>query len=212
MLKEIRIHGRGGQGAVTLGEMIALSAYYNGKVVQAFPSFGVERRGAPAESYIRISDKEIYRRDHIRNPDYLIILDSTFLKNKDVFSGLDKSDIVFVNSAKGAGDIDKYFATYPDVRVMAFDAASLALEILGKPIVNTAMLGAFAFGTGLFGMKDVERAIKEKLAEKGEDIVAKNIELAQKAYDHFDPHKQFVVVPREQELMVVGEEKMLVDS
>jgi len=212
MLKEIRIHGRGGQGAVTLGEMIALSAYYGGKVVQAFPSFGVERRGAPAESYIRISDREIYRRDHIRNPDYLVVLDSSLLKNSDVVNGLDKGDIVFVNSAKGGDEVAKYLSIYPDVRTMSFDAASLAVSILGKPIVNTAILGAFAFGTGLFGMKDVARAIKEKLSEKGEDIVIKNIELAQKAYDHFDPHKQFVVVPGEMDLVVINDGKMVVDG
>lgn len=197
---------------MTLGEMIALSAYYGGKAVQAFPSFGVERRGAPAESYIRISDHDIYRRDHIRNPDYLIVLDSSLLKHGDVVNGLDKGDIVFVNSAKGGDDIGRYLAIYPDVKVMAFDAAKLAYDVLGRPIINTAILGAFAYGSKLFGMKDVSRAIKEKLSEKGADIVAKNIELAQKAYDHFDPHKQFMVVPGEQSLVVVSEDKMLVDS
>ncbi|MDD5731666.1 MAG: 2-oxoacid:acceptor oxidoreductase family protein [Patescibacteria group bacterium] len=185
LLKQIRIHGRGGQGAVTLGELIALSAYYSGKKVQAFPSFGVERRGAPAESYIRISDKEITRRDHIRNPDYLVVLDSTLLGASDVVNGLDKGDIVFVNSAKGGDNLGKYLSIYPDIKIMAFDAAALAVEVLGRPIVNTAMLGAFAYGTKLFTMKDVARAIKEKLAEKGSETVMKNIELAQKAYDHF---------------------------
>lgn len=189
MLKQTRIHGRGGQGAVTLGEMIALSAYYSGKKVQAFPSFGVERRGAPAESYIRISDKEIFRRDHIRNPDYLIVLDSSLLGTEGVTNGLDKGDIIFINSAKGESDLGKHLSIYPDIKVMAFDAASLALEVLGKPIVNTAILGAFAYGTKLFTMKDVEKAIREKLAEKGSDIVVKNIKLAQKAYDHFGNKK-----------------------
>jgi pyruvate ferredoxin oxidoreductase gamma subunit len=212
MLKEIRIHGRGGQGAVTLGEMIALAAYYNGKTVQAFPSFGVERRGAPAESYIRISDREINRRDHIRNPDYLIVLDSSLLKYGDVVNGLDKGDIVFINSAKGGNEVSGYLSIYPDIKVMAFDAASLAMSIVGRPIINTAILGAFAFGTGLFTMKDVKRAIEEKLAEKGADIVAKNIELAQKSYDHFDPHKQFVIVAGEKDLMIIDDGKMLVDS
>ena len=212
LLKEVRIHGRGGQGAVTLGEMIALAAYYNGKQVQAFPSFGVERRGAPAESYIRISDREIHRRDHIRNPDYLIVLDSSLLKYGDVINGLDKGDIVFVNSAKGGDEIAGHLSIYPDVKIMAFDAAQLSMEILGRVIVNTAMMGAFAFGTGLFSMKDARKAIEEKLAEKGADIVAKNIELAQKAYDHLDPHKQFVVIPGEMDLVVLDDEKMVVDS
>lgn len=208
MLKEVRIHGRGGQGAVTLGEMIALAAYYGGKHVQALPSFGIERRGAPAESYIRISDCEINRRDHIHNPDYLVVLDSSLLKYADVVNGLDKGDIVFVNSAKGGSDLGGSLAIYPDVRIMAFDAASLAIDVIGRPIINTAILGAFAFGTSLFSMKDVKRAITEKLSDKGADLVAKNIELAQKAYDHFDPHKQFAVVPGEQYLVVLNQKNV----
>ena len=88
MLKEIRIHGRGGQGAVTLAELIAVTAFFDGKKVQAFPSFGVERRGAPVESYVRISDKKVLRYDQILNPDFLIILDETLLKENFVFKGL----------------------------------------------------------------------------------------------------------------------------
>lgn len=212
MLKEIRIHGRGGQGIVTFAELIALAAYYDGKKVQAFPSFGVERRGAPVESYIRISDRQIFRRDHITNPDYFIIVDPTLLNNKGILNGLDKSDFLLINSKKSEDEIKRFFAIYPDIKIKSIDAVELAMQILGKPIINTAMLGAFACLTKLISMKAVMKAIKEKFAVKGEDIVARNIELAQKAYDHFDPKAQFVVVPGEQELMVVGEGKMRVDS
>jgi pyruvate ferredoxin oxidoreductase gamma subunit len=203
MLKEVRIHGRGGQGAVTMAEMIALSAYNSGKKVQAFPSFGVERRGAPVESYVRISDCEISRRDHIVNPDYLIILDPTLLKNKNVMNGLDKGDVVLINSPKSESELKEIFSIYPDIKIKSIDAISLALSILGKPIVNTALLGGFAICTGIFDMNAVKGAIKEKLGEKGPEMVAKNIELAQKAYDHFDPHKQFAVIPGEQHLTVI---------
>ncbi|HRY60447.1 MAG TPA: 2-oxoacid:acceptor oxidoreductase family protein [Patescibacteria group bacterium] len=212
MLKEVRIHGRGGQGAVTMAEMIALCAYNSRKVVQAFPSFGVERRGAPVEAYVRISEKEISRRDHIANPDYLVILDPTLLENKGMLNGLDKGDMVLINSSKGEDEIKKIFSIYPDVKIKCIDAVTLAIDIIGKPIVNTALLGAFAFCTGIFDMKAVRAAIEEKLGDKGPEMVNKNIELAQKAYDHFDPHKQFVVIPGEQHLAVVDEDKMVVDS
>jgi len=212
MLKQIRIHGRGGQGVVTFAELIALAAYYDGKKVQAFPSFGVERRGAPVESYIRISDKEIFRRDHITNPDYLIIVDPTLLNNGDILNGLDKSDFFLINSKKNEDEIKRSFAIYPDIKIKSIDAVELALQILGKPIINTAMLGAFSCLTKLISMKGVKRAIEEKFNYKGKNIVAKNLELAQKAHDHFDPHKQFVVVPGEQDLMIISSDKMIVDS
>uniref|UniRef100_A0A7C4LZX4 Pyruvate ferredoxin oxidoreductase n=1 Tax=candidate division CPR3 bacterium TaxID=2268181 RepID=A0A7C4LZX4_UNCC3 len=202
MLKEVRIHGRGGQGAVTMAEMIALSAYNCGKVVQAFPSFGVERRGAPVEAYVRISDKAIFRCDHIVNPDYIIILDPTLLQNKNILNGLDKGDIVLVNTGKSEDELKGYFSIFPDVKVKCIDAVSLAIEIIGKPIVNTALLGAFTELTGIINMGGVKKAIKEKLSEKGPDIIEKNVLVAQKAYDHFDPHKQFMVVSGEHSIMI----------
>jgi len=203
MVKQIRIHGRGGQGVVTFSELLALAAYYDGKCVQAFPSFGVERMGAPIESYVRISDEEIFRRDHITNPDYFIIVDETLLSNKSILNGLDKGDIVLVNSTKNEDDLRKYFAIYPDIKIKSIDVISLALEILGKPIVNTALLGAFGFLTGIVSASAIKKAIKEKLGDKGSDVVAKNIELAQKASDHFNPHKQFCVIPGEMGLAVI---------
>ena len=51
-MEEIRIHGRGGQGAVIASKIIAVAMFEEGKYVQAFPKFGVERRGAPVEAFL----------------------------------------------------------------------------------------------------------------------------------------------------------------
>jgi len=212
MLKEIRIHGRGGQGVVSMAKLIALSAYFDGKKVQAFPSFGVERRGAPIESYVRISNKDIFRRDHIVNPDYLIVLDETLLKNKNILNGLDKGDVVLINSNKGDDVLKKYLTIYPDVEIRSFDATSLGLSLLGKPIINTAMLGAFCEITNLFSFRSLKKAIAEVFSDKSGKLINANVELAQKSFDHFDPHKQFVVIPGEQHLAIVDEGKMIRDS
>ena len=208
MLKEIRIHGRGGQGAVTLAELIAIASFYDGKEVQAFPSFGVERRGAPVESYVRISNKPITRHDQVRNPDFLIILDETLLTNKNVYRGLDKGDLVIINSSKGIEEIKRFFKIYPDIKIYSLDAVSLGMEILGKPIVNTALLGAFAAATKLIKIKAVEQAIREKLKEKGEEMVKKNVILAQKAFDHINPKSKFLITPQSQEIAPYSGERM----
>jgi len=178
MLKEIRIHGRGGQGVVTLSELIASSAYNNKKKVQAFPSFGVERRGAPIESYVRVSDKDIFRMDQIASPTHLIIVDDTLLEIKNIFRGLENCKLVLINSQKGSLTLKKYFSNYKNIKIVAIDAVSLALEILGKPIVNTAILGAFCVESKLFSQESLEKVIAETFADKGEDIVNKNIKLA----------------------------------
>ena len=212
MLKEIRIHGRGGQGVVTLGELFAIASHIDRKEVQAFPSFGVERRGAPIESFVRISDKRIYRRDQVRNPDYLVILDDTLLDVNSVYSGLDKGDVVILNSQKSENELKKYFKIYPDVKIKSMDATGLALNILKKPLPNTALLGAFASATNLININAIKKAIEEKFSYKGLDIVSKNIEIARKAYDHINPRTKFLVPAGDHEMVPFEKEKMRVSG
>src|SRR5665648_586925 len=97
---QIRIHGRGGQGAVTAAEMLSLAAFAEGRHAQAFPSFGSERTGAPVVAFARISDKEIRNREPIMAPDALIIQDPTLLFQVDVFSGLKPEGYILINSSR----------------------------------------------------------------------------------------------------------------
>jgi len=62
---EIRIHGRGGQGAVIASEVLASAFFKEGKFVQAFPAFGVERRGAPVTAFTRVDEQPIRIRHFI---------------------------------------------------------------------------------------------------------------------------------------------------
>jgi pyruvate ferredoxin oxidoreductase gamma subunit len=168
---EIRIHGKGGQGAVTAAEVLAIAAFHDGKFSQAFPSFGPERSGAPVESYCRIDDKFINLRTHVYEPDYLIILDDSLLSAVDVTKGLKRDGNIVINSAE---------KTKSDFRIFNIDATKIALDILGKPIVNTAMLGAFAKATKIVTMKSLEEALKEKFSGT---LLEKNIQAVKKAYD-----------------------------
>ena len=91
---EIRWHGRGGQGAVTSAELLALAAIEEGKYAQAMPSFGPERRGAPVLAFNRIDAKNpIRKRAAVNNPDIVIVLDPGLLDIIDVTAGLKKRRI-----------------------------------------------------------------------------------------------------------------------
>ena len=169
---EIRLHGRGGQGAVTASEVLAIAAFHDGKYSQAFPRFGPERGGAPVEAYCRIDDKFINLRTQVYNPTHLIVLDSTLFNVIDVTQGLEKNGIIIVNS-NTKPKLDGY-------KVYNIDATKIALEILGKPIVNTAMLGAFAKATGMIKLEGIFNAIKERFPE---ELAKKNISAIQRAYD-----------------------------
>ncbi len=137
---EIRIHGRGGQGAVTSAEMLALAAIGIGKYAQAFPSFGPERRGAPVQAFVRVSDKPIRVRGEIREPDVVVVLDPGLLNILDVTSGLREKGIVVVNTKTPAADLKAKFKwKWP---VATVDASAIAMETIGVNIVNTTMIGA----------------------------------------------------------------------
>jgi len=175
-LKEIRIHGRGGQGSVTAAELIAVAAFEDGKWSQAFPYFGTERRGAPVTAFARIADKKIRVRSQIYEPDYVIVQDPSLLSVVDVASGIKKDGLVIVNSEKPAEELK--MDTPAAVRTI--DATTLAIQIIGVPIVNTALLGAFAGATGQIRLESVNKAIRDRFPGK---VGEKNVEAVKKAFE-----------------------------
>lgn len=175
---EIRIHGRGGQGVVTAAELIAIAAFKDGKQAQAFPSFGVERTGAPVESFARIDDRPIIVRQQIYQPDVLIIQDSTLLGVVDVAKGADKKTVVIINTAKTK---DELKINLPSDNIQTIDATKIALAVIGKNIVNTIILGSFAKVTGLISLQSLKEAVQEKFSGHDE-LITKNIKAIEQAY------------------------------
>jgi pyruvate ferredoxin oxidoreductase gamma subunit len=173
-MKELRIHGRGGQGSVTAAELIATAAFEGGVFAQAFPMFGVERRGAPVQAFVRFADKKIRLRSQIYEPDYIIVQDSTLIRDVNVFAGMKKGGIAIVNTNAPGG------WTPPEgVKVITVDATGIALEVIGVPITNTSLMGAFAAASGEITMEAMENAIRQRFKE---EIAVKNIEAARRAY------------------------------
>ena len=181
---EIRFHGRGGQGAVTSAELVAQAAIKNGHYAQAFPSFGPERRGAPVQAFLRVSDRPIRLRSKIYRPDGVIILDPTLLDSANPVDGLKKGGYVIINSNKGVEELKKLFGGF---NIAAVDAARIAREELGVPITNTTMIGALVKA---MDMVDVE-ALKEPLNERFGAIAKKNINAVERAY------KETIIIPAE---------------
>ncbi len=175
---EIRIHGRGGQGAVTASQILAIAAFHEGKECQAFPNFGVERRGAPSTAFVRIDDKPIHLRSHIYTPDIVLVLDASLVDAVDVAEGLKKDGLIIINSNKepSAFKLSKKFS------LRTADATSVALRIFRKDIVNTAMLGAFAKATGIVSLKSCYKGITERF-HGSPDLIEKNKEAIKQVYN-----------------------------
>jgi pyruvate ferredoxin oxidoreductase gamma subunit len=166
---EIRIHGRGGQGNVAAAELLSIAAFKDGKHAQAFPSFGAERIGAPVQAFVRIDDKKVRTREDVRTPDYLIIQDAFLIDTVPVLDGLKPDGLIVVNSEKLPEDLNiKTTAT-----IVTIPATEIALEIIGRPIPNAVMIGAFCSVTGLVSLTAVQEAIMGKFPGKiGENNVA----------------------------------------
>jgi pyruvate ferredoxin oxidoreductase gamma subunit len=166
---EIRIHGRGGQGNVAAAELLSIAAFKDGKFAQAFPSFGAERVGAPVQAFVRIDDKKVRTREDVLNPDYLIVQDYFLIETVPVLDGLKPDGLLLVNSEKSPEELNiKTTAT-----VETIPATEIAIEIIGRPIPNAIMIGAFCSITGLVSLKAVQEAIMGKFPGRvGENNVA----------------------------------------
>lgn len=164
----VRIHGRGGQGAVTAAEILSVAAFNEGRHAQAFPTFGSERMGAPVVSFCRIDDRPIRLREPITEPDALIVQDPTLLQQVNLFDGLRPDGYLLVNTGHdlaelGIGDV---VGALKAERVVAVPATDLAREHLGRPLPNAALLGGFSALTGQVGLAAVLDAIRARFPGK----------------------------------------------
>lgn len=175
---EIRFHGRGGQGAVTSAEILAQAAILDGKYAQAFPSFGAERRGAPVLAFTRISDEPIRIRIGIYNPDVVVVLDSTLIQTEPVFSGLKDNGVVVINTKRSPEEIREEFGFKG--KIVTVDATKIAMEELGVPITNIAILGALCRG-----VPDLARteSLEYFIAERFPHLKEKEIRSFRRAYE-----------------------------
>lgn len=173
-MQEIRWHGRGGQGVFTVARLLGMAASVcEGKYSLAFPSFGPERRGAPVLGFTRISESPITDRSMVDSCDYVVVLDETLI-GPAVLAGIREKGVIMVNTTK-----PEQYREMTDKKIVALDATSLAIEILKRPITNTAMLGALIAVSGAVSLSSVQDAIRQGMKAS---IAEKNCVVAEKAF------------------------------
>ncbi|MEE8391633.1 MAG: 2-oxoacid:acceptor oxidoreductase family protein [Anaerolineae bacterium] len=171
-LTEIRWHGRGGQGVVTAGKILAETAMGTGQYFQAFPDYGPERMGAPIRAFTRLSAKPITIHSQIEEPDIVLVLDPTLLGTVPVTEGLKENGTLLVNTSMSPAKV-RQATGFQTGTVFTVNASHIAIEEMGREITNTPMLGAFARATGLF---DVDALAKQLRAWFGKKITAEAVE------------------------------------
>ncbi len=179
-MQEIRFHGRGGQGTVLASILMAKALFRAGHQVQSFPVFGVERRGAPVEAYLRVDRKKILLRCNLYTPDTVVVLDPRLMGTDAVLRGLKPGGSVLVNAPVLPAEIDR--SALAGRRVCCVDATRIAVRHgLGTrthPMANTAMCGALARVLNT-PFENLAAVIEEELAiNPGE-----NVEAAKEAFE-----------------------------
>ena len=175
-MKEIRFHGRGGQGTVLASVILVKAFTKEKKFSSAIPYFGFERRGAPVTAFLRFDDHPLREKTQIYSPDCVVVMDPALKRSPEVFQGLKEGGILILSTRKPIGELD-----LPSTigKLGCVDAIRISLEILDSPITNSCMLGAFVATTGWVGLDSVLESIKETWpGEMGE----KNLRAAEAGY------------------------------
>lgn len=174
-MKEIRIHGRGGQGAVMAARMLASAFVVEGKCIASFPMYGFERRGAPVQAFTRVDDKPIREKTQVYNPDCMIVIDPTLLKLPTLFSGLQPDGILIANTPVTIeGQPDKNCT-----KAAVVNATQIGLEEIGRDIPNTCLLGAFAATTQWLKLDSILASLKDYLSG---DMLKRNIRSTERGF------------------------------
>jgi len=178
-MQEIRFHGRGGQGTVVASILLAKAFFSAGYYVQTFPVFGVERRGAPVEAYLRLDSKKILLRCNVYTPDHAVVQDVKLLSAVDVTAGLKPGGWILVNAAGQPADLGAFSGFQLACVNATYIAKKYDLGTRTHPIINTAMIGAFARILAMPPLDAIADAIREDIPIKSEQ----NIQAAKAAYE-----------------------------
>ena len=182
-MHEVRIHGRGGQGAVLACSILAQALIDDGKHAIAIPSFGFERRGAPVAAFLRFDNEPIRAMTNVYHPDCVICIDPTVPRAVDIFAGMRPGGTAVLASKAKLEELN-----FPDViaRVGLCDAVGIALSIYRKPVTNAIMLGAFARTSGLLTLSSLKEALQQmSFRDAG---LSENLAAAERGYHETEVH------------------------
>lgn len=175
-MKEIKVYARAGQGAITTAVILGSAYFKEGRYAYAFPHFGAARMGAPMNAFIRISENPIRVRCRIYEPNYVLVIDPTLMKMENVFEGMKEGGVVLVNTSD-----EEAISSPAGIKIYTVPGNDIAMEVMGRPLGNTVLLGAYAAVTREIKIESLKEAIKERF--KGE-VGEKNALCAERGFEY----------------------------
>lgn len=184
---EVRWHGRGGQGTVTGAKSLAEAVQGTGKYVSAFPDYGPERRGAPLRAYNRFSKSMVRIHTPVHNPDIVIVVDQTLIRNRELIDGISDHTKFIVNTEKEASASKKELLLSKQT-VLTVPANKISYELFKREIPNSAIMGAFARACS--EIISIDKLLEESehifTSLLGKELVKKNLEAIRRGYEEGD--------------------------
>lgn len=178
---EIRLHGRGGQGVKTAGELIAETALDEGRFIQAFPEFGPERSGAPVQAFVKISDSKILSHEHIKHAEVVLVIDDSLLDER-IVENIAHTCTIIINSNKNKSEVLKKLGFKG--KVYLIDATKIALKEIGKNLPNLVLIGSLIKISNIIKLNNFEKKVREVFGEKiGKELTEANIKAIERGYD-----------------------------
>ena len=181
-MKEIRFHGRGGQGVVIASQVLATAVFHEGRFSQASLSFTGERRGSPVIGFARISDEPIMEKSKIYNPDYVVVMDPNLLKVIDPFAGMKEDGTILINYPDSPKALRRSLGE-KERRLFTVDATKISEDVFGPkaiPLVNISILGAFASATDELKLESIIAVLGQFLPP---EVIEDNIRTAKLGYE-----------------------------
>ena len=185
---EVALHGRGGQGVKTAGDLVVYALAAVGYRVTGQPLYGGERMGAPVAYFIRFkrSAAPIDDRSLVRRPHVMLVFDATMLvATPRLVASLDPGGVLLLNSRQAAAEL-----AHLGCRVATVWASRIAKEcglVRGNvPIVGTVMAGAFARLTGLVSLPTLEQCLEKVTEDMSRDRIEGNVTGLRRGYDAVD--------------------------
>jgi len=176
-MREVRFHGRAGQGILTASRLFAQAAIVDGKYAQAFPDFGPERLGSPVQAFARIDDQPIEIRSQVYTPNAVAVFEESLLAKVPVTRGMVAGGQLVVNSKEERSAEVKKMGKEANIGVYVVDADRIAIDLIGSPTVSTIMLGALASASGFVSADSLESSVRERFHGNMGEVNAKMIRM-----------------------------------
>ncbi|WP_163337843.1 2-oxoacid:acceptor oxidoreductase family protein [Desulfopila sp. IMCC35008] len=168
--------GFGGQGVMSLGQMLAYAGMLEGKNVTWMPSYGPEMRGGTAYCSVVVSDGPVGSPIVTTNATSLIVM------NLPSFERFEKSVVPGGQILMNSSLIHKQ-GHRRDVRVYPIAANELAAACGDPKAANMIMLGAYMALTGSPKLVNVIEAFKKVFGTRSAKMLTLNMKVLEKGME-----------------------------